>query len=99
MWRALIIAVLVGIIGGQLLLDVMFPLPAAATEGFNAKTWKPCPSRKPERVHGRRAVWYCGPSDAQSTLESSADMDSSATARSPEKRTDSSRTHAARGHR
>ena len=31
------------------------------TEGYDPETWQPCPGRKPERVHKRKAVWYCGP--------------------------------------
>lgn len=60
MVRAVIVAVLIGIIGGELMLDVMFPMPAAA-EQTCCEGWRPCPNRKKIREHGHTYTWYCGP--------------------------------------
>ena len=98
MLRAILTAVALGIAIGQATLDYVFP-EAVVTEGYDPATWKPCPGRKMERFHGRKAVWYCGPSDAQPTVESSPRMDPRATTRGASQRTDPSGTHAARGHR
>lgn len=100
MVRGVIIAVLVGFIGGDLLLDVMFPMPAAAVQTC-CEGWKPCPGRKKIRQHGHTYTWYCGPSDdASDAGTSTQSMDAGAAARRTEKRSSRSRadakgTHAA----
>lgn len=90
MVRGIIIAVLVGIIGGDVLLDVMFPMPASAEQTCCAH-WQPCPNRKKIRQHGHTYTWYCGPSDdaADGGTES---MDAGTATRRTEKRTATSRT-------
>jgi hypothetical protein len=98
MVRAILTAVALGIIIGQATLDYVFPEPVV-TEGYDPATWKPCPGRKPEKWNKRKAVWYCGPSNAQPTVESSPDLGKGATGRSATTRSDRSREGHARGHR
>jgi hypothetical protein len=98
MFRAVIAAVAIGIIGGQVALDYVFP-EVPVTEGYDPTTWKPCPGRKPEKWNKRKAVWYCGPSDAQPTVESSPPVGKSATSWRATSRPDRSRKGHARGHR
>lgn len=86
MVRGIIIAVLVGIIGGELLLDVMFPMPAAA-EQTCCDGWQPCPGRKKFRQRGHTYTWYCGPSDGSPDAGTSTEgMDAGAAPRRSEKR-------------
>ena len=86
MVRGIIIAVLVGIIGGELLLDVMFPMPAAA-EQTCCEGWQPCPGRKKFRQRGHTYTWYCGPSDGSPDAGTGAEgMDAGAAPRRSEKR-------------
>jgi len=98
MLRAVLTAAALGIIIGQATLDYVFP-EVPVTEGYDPTTWKPCPNRKPEKWNKRKAVWYCGPSDAQPTVESSPTMGASATSGSPTPRSNRSGASAARGHR
>lgn len=92
MVRGIIIAVLVGIIGGDVLLDVMFPMPASA-EQTCCSHWQPCPNRKKIRQHGHTYTWYCGPSDdAADAGTSTQSMDAGTATRRTEKRTATSRT-------
>lgn len=91
MVRAVIIAALVGVIGGELLLDVVFPMPAAATEGFDRDTWKPCAGRKPVRSNGHKYVWYCGPKEAATDRERAVFVDESAKKRGTAPRSDRGR--------
>lgn len=95
MWRGLIIAVLAGIIGGELLLDVMFPVPAAAEQAC-CEHWKPCPNRKKIRMNGHTYTWYCGPDESldSGTAGGAQGVDAGTTARRTEKRTASRRTGA-----
>jgi len=72
MVRALIAAVAVGIIGGQISLDYFFPEPLPARMEFDAATWKPCPGRKPVKLGKRKAIWYCGPSPSESPNDTAA---------------------------
>jgi hypothetical protein len=99
MIRAILTAIALGVIVGQATLDYVFPEPPPVTEGYDPETWKPCPGRKPEKINKRKAVWYCGPSDAQPTVESSPDLGKGATSRSPTSRPDRSGKGTARGHR
>ena len=102
MLRAVLAAVALGIIVGQATLDLVFP-EEVVTQGYDPATWKPCPGRKPTKWNKRKAVWYCGPSvegtDAQPVVESGSVMGQGAASRRTEKRTDSSRASATRGHR
>jgi hypothetical protein len=98
MLRAILTAVVLGVIVGEATLDYVFP-EQAVIEGYDPSTWKPCPGRKPEKWHKRKAVWYCGPSDAQPTLDSSPSVGASATARGSSTGTNRSRGQAARGGR
>lgn len=98
MLRAVLTAAVLGIIIGQATLDYVFP-EVPVTEGYDPATWKPCPNRKPEKWNKRKAVWYCGPSDAQPTVESSPRVGTSATSRSTTSRPDRSGKATARGHR
>ena len=98
MFRAVLTAVALGIIVGEATLDYVFP-EVPVTEGYDPTTWKPCLGRKPEKWNKRKAVWYCGPSDAQPTVESSPPVGKSATSRSATSRPDRSGKATARGHR
>lgn len=98
MLRAVLTAVALGIIIGEATLDYVFP-DVPVTEGYDPATWKPCPNRKPEKWNKRKAVWYCGPSDAQPTVESGPPVGPSATTRGASTRTDRGRGHATRGGR
>jgi hypothetical protein len=98
MIRAILTAVALGIIVGEATLDYVFP-DQAVTEGYDPATWKPCPGRKPERWNKRKMVWYCGPSDAQPTLESSPTVGSGATSRGSSTGTARGRGQASRGGR
>ncbi len=61
---AVLVAVVTGLVGGELLLNVVFPeLPVVASDCCAG--WKPCPGRKPEKFHGRKAVWWCGSAAAR----------------------------------
>lgn len=95
MVRALIIAALCGIIVGDLLLDVMFPLPAAAVESC-CDGWKPCPGRKPVRVNGHTYTWYCGPDAPVPVGGRAVFMDERAADRRAQARPDRSGAAAAR---
>lgn len=98
MFRAVLTAVALGVIVGEATLDYVFP-EVPATEGYDPTTWKPCPGRKTEKWNKRKAVWYCGPSDAQPTVESSPRVGTSATSGSATTRSDRSGKAVARGHR
>ena len=98
MLRAILTAMALGVIIGEATLDYVFP-ENQVTEGYDPATWKPCPNRKPEKWNKRKAVWYCGPSDAQPTLESGPSVGSSATTRGSSTGTDRGRGKAARGSR
>jgi hypothetical protein len=98
MFRAVLTAVALGVIVGEATLDYVFP-EVPVTEGYDPTTWKPCPGRKTEKWNKRKAVWYCGPSDAQPTVESSPRVGTSATSGSATTRSDRSGKAVARGHR
>jgi hypothetical protein len=98
MFRAVLTAVALGVIVGEATLDYVFP-EVPVTEGYDPTTWKPCPGRKTEKWNKRKAVWYCGPSDAQPTVESSSRVGTSATSGSATTRSDRSGKAVARGHR
>ena len=98
MFRAVLTAVAIGIIGGQATLDYVFP-EVPVTQGYDPATWRPCPGRKPEKWNKRKAVWYCGPSDAQPTVESSPRVGTSPASGSTTPRSTRSGKGAARGHR
>ena len=96
MLRAILTAVALGVIVGEATLDYVFPEPAV-TEGYDPATWTPCPGRKPEKWNKRKAVWYCGPSNAQSTLESRSTVGAGAATRGTQARVTASGAAAARG--
>lgn len=96
MLRAILTAVALGVIVGEATLDYVFPEPAV-TEGYDPATWTPCPGRKPEKWNKRKAVWYCGPSNAQSTLESRSTVGAGATTRGTSTGTARGRGQTARG--
>lgn len=98
MLRAILTAVALGIIVGEATLDYVFP-EQVVTEGYDPTTWKPCPGRKPEKWNKRKAVWYCGPSDAQPTVESGPSVGASATTRGSSTGTARGRGQVARGGR
>lgn len=97
MFRAVLTAIALGVIVGEATLNYVFP-EQYVTEGYDPATWKPCPGRKPERWNKRKAVWYCGPSDAHETMVSSAPVGARATTRGASTRTDRGRGKVARGH-
>jgi hypothetical protein len=96
MLRAVLTAIALGVIVGEVTLDYVFP-EQVVTQGYDPTTWKPCPNRKPERWNKRKAVWYCGPSD-EPTLASRPTVDASATTRSPSTGSARGRGKASRGH-
>ena len=59
-WRWVMLAVLSGIICGEMALQTYFPEEGAQAHGC-CQGWKPCPGRKAFRVNGRKHYWYCGP--------------------------------------
>lgn len=87
MVKGIAIAVLVGLIGGDLTLDLLFPMPAPAQQTC-CEGWKPCPGRKKVRANGHTFTWYCGPGndETDATGISPSSMDASATSRRTEKR-------------
>lgn len=70
MFRAVLTAVALGIVIGQVTLDYVFPEPAPATEGYDPATWKICPGTKSFKVGKNKAWWYCGP-DADGVVRGS----------------------------
>lgn len=98
MLRAILTAVALGIIVGEATLDYVFP-EQVVTEGYDPSTWKPCANRKPEKWNKRKAVWYCGPSDAQPTVESGPSVGASAATRGSSTGTARGRGQATRGGR
>lgn len=73
MVKGIIIAVLVGIIGGDVALEIMFPMPANAEQAC-CRHWNPCPNRKKVRMNGHTYTWYCGP-DSERAVDARVDTE------------------------
>lgn len=96
MWLTIVVAFFASCVLGTKACCEWLDAPLVAVEP-NRSNWKRCPDRKPVKVNGRNAYWYCGPGEAEATGAVVASVGAGPKEGRAKKRAAGSRGSAARG--